>query len=660
MSPSQEGKGIPLGERIRRGIRRQIRFLEQRQEDDGTWPVHYGGPSFLLPLYVITAYICRRRLDPPVRDGMMRQFYDVQLEDGSIGLHFEARHGMMFTTVISYVALRLLGEAPDHPRITRMRAWIRRNGGPLYAASWGKFILCLLDLYDYRGVAPIPPELYLLPGWMPFHPKKLSGYVRIIYLPMSYFYAMRAHAPLDPLIRDLRKELYEQPFDSIRFENHRETRYAADNLVPEHPLLRWSLWSVRILERFIPAWLRRKALARVNEHVLYEDEHSDYLRQAPVNALYNTLVHHFEGRKALVERSWEVLPRYLWDDGERVNMQGFTSTKLWDNVFFLQALHEAPGGDETKAMGRKAYDFVRDHQVTEELPDYHRYHRLPRKGGWTFSEKKNGWTITDCTAEAVKAILQREGQVQAPVTDENLRGAIRYLLYYQNHDGGWGSCDRVCGGSWLEKFNASNVFLDIMVDHSFAECTSSVLEALTRFRARYPDVMTAAIKRATSGGVRYLLETQRPDGSWEACWGICFTYGTSFVVQALAECGFGPDHPVMQKACRFLLERQLPDGGWGEEPESCLERRYISTETGTVEQTAWSVLALQACGLGDGEPARRGIEFLLSAQQEDGDWPPQPMCGLFYRTTLIAYENYKRAFPLLALARALQEPDAVA
>jgi squalene/oxidosqualene cyclase-like protein len=652
VSSSQEGSGASLRERIRLGIRKQIQFLKSTQAEDGTWPVHYGGPSFLLPLYVIAAYISRHGLDGPVRAGMVRQIHEIQLEDGSIGLHFESRHGMMFTTVICYVALRLLGEGPDQPRVVRMRQWIRQNGGPLHSASWGKFILCLLGLYEYRGVAPIPPELYLLPGWLPFHPRKLSGYVRIIYLPMSYFYATRAHAPMDPLLSALREELYDQPYDSIAFEKYRWTRYPADNLVPEHPLLRLSLWSVRVLERLIPAGLRRKALARVHEHVIYEDETSAYIRQAPVNALYNTLVHYFEGDEERVQRSWEVLPRYLWDDGERINMQGFTSTKLWDNTFFLQGLQEADCSDESMDLVEKAYDYVRDHQVTEELPDYATYHRLPRKGGWTFSEKKNAWTITDCTAEAIKAILQWEGKVKTPVTHEHLEDAVGYLLFYQNEDGGWGSCDRMCSGTWLELFNAANVFFDIMVDHSFAECTSSCLEALIRFRARYPDIRAGEIGQAISKGVGYLLRTQRSDGSWEACWGICFTYGTAFAVQALAEAGYREDHPAVKRACDFLLERQLPDGGWGEEPETCIERRYISTEVGTVEQTAWAVLALQAGGQGESEAVRRGLEFLLATQQEDGDWPPQPICGLFYRTTLISYENYKRAFPLLALARA--------
>jgi lanosterol synthase len=50
----------------------------------------------------------------------------------------------------------------------------------------------------------------------------------------------------------------------------------------------------------------------------------------------------------------------------------------------------------------------------------------------------------------------------------------------------------------------------------------------------------------------------------------------------------------------------------------------------------------------------RGLEFLLQTQLPDGDFPPQPIPGLFYRTTLIRYDHYKRAFPLKAFAKFLE------
>ena len=51
---------------------------------------------------------------------------------------------------------------------------------------WGKFWLAVLNVYDWSGVNPIPPELWLLPRWFPFHPGKMWCHSRMPYLPMSY------------------------------------------------------------------------------------------------------------------------------------------------------------------------------------------------------------------------------------------------------------------------------------------------------------------------------------------------------------------------------------------------------------------------------------------------------------------------------------------
>ena len=40
--------------------------------------------------------------------------------------------------------------------------------------------------------------------------------------------------------------------------------------------------------------------------------------------------------------------------------------------------------------------------------------------------------------------------------------------------------------------------------------------------------------RALQLGRDYVLSIQRPDGSWYGSWGVCFTYGTWFGVEALA------------------------------------------------------------------------------------------------------------------------------
>ena len=642
--------GDTLRAAVSESTRRLVEFLHTTQEADGSWLVPYTGPNFLLPLYAITTYLTRHPVSEQERNRLVAGLLKPQLPDGSIGLHEESVRGAVFTSSISYAALRLLGEKPDRRELVRMRDWIHRMGTPVKAAAWGKFILSILNLYDWSGVSPVPPELYLLPKWFPLQPINISGYVRVVYLPMAYFYGRRWQAPLDVRLREIRGELFPQGFEQIDWPRHRGDQAPTDHIVPEGFLLRISLPLVRHLEKWIPSWIRQKALRLAYEHICYEDEQSDYVRQAPVNACYNTLVHFIEQQPDRLRRSWEELPRYLWEHPDHTACQGFTSSKVWDTAFTLQGANHLPREMVPPDMIRQGCRYLMENQVVDELPHPRRYHRLPRKGGWPFSERRNGWSIADCTAESLLALVDAEAYLPQAVPREVVENGVRFILSYQNRDGGWGSCDRVVGPLWIEIFNASHVFADIMVDHSFAECTGSVLSALALVQKKFPKLESARVDQAIREGIRYLTETQKADGSWEAVWGICFNYGTSFALPGLRAVGIPESDARIARGRHFLLQQQLADGGWGEHPDSCLERRPIPSSHGLVEPTALAVIALLSSGSKRDPAVLRGLEFLLKTQKPDGDFPPQPIPGLFYRTTLIRYDHYKRAFPLKAFA----------
>ena len=225
---------------------------------------------------------------------------------------------------------------------------------------------------------------------------------------------------------------------------------------------------------------------------------------------------------------------------------------------------------------------------------------------------------------------------------------MQLLLSWQNKDGGWATYELKRGGAWLERLNPSEVFGDIMVDYSYVECTSAVLQALARARTRFPKL--GDVDRTIARGEAFLRARQRADGSFEGSWAVCFTYGTWFGVSGLVAAGAGRDDPALARAVDFLVGWQKPDGSWGESGQSCRERRYIQHPRGQVVQTAWALSALVRSGAGDSEPARRAAQFLIDRQEADGSWARELLVGVFNKTCLINYDNYRHYFPLWALA----------
>jgi lanosterol synthase len=633
-------------------MRLALENLERLQDSDGSWPGDYGGPMFLLPMYLALCHAAGRLPEAKRRAGMIAYFTSVQNADGSIGLHAEDPRGSMFTTALSYVALRVLGLSSDDERVVRMRRWIHSNGTPLAAASWGKFTLCLLGLYDWAGIHSFPPELWLLSPKSPLHPSRLWCHCRQVYLPMAWLYGKRATVPEDAFILELRDELYGGRWSTLDWARHRNDVSQADAYRPPTAALQATQKTLDSMERFSIAPLRRKALSEVYDHILYEDRVTNFIDIGPVNKVLNAFVHHFtEPDGENFRKAFEACDLYLWDGHDGTKMQGYNNSRLWDTAFAIQAVVAAePTSEPTEGrepLLERAYGYLRDNQILEDVPDHERHYRHISRGGWPFSNRAHGWPITDCTAEGFKCALALEDRFAPAIPEDLLRDSVKLMLSWQNDDGGWATYERQRGGAWLEAFNPSQVFGDIMVDYSYVECTSASLQALVRARQRFGT--TPALEQALARGERFLRQKQLPDGSFEGSWGVCFTYGTWFAVAGLLAVGASKDDPALRSACAFLLGKQRPDGSWGEHGDSCREHRYVDMP-GTVVQTAWSLMVLVRAGHPDTEAQARAASFLLDKQQADGGWAREPLVGVFNRTCLINYDNYRHYFPLWALA----------
>ena len=103
-------------------IDKGLEVIAQEQAASGAWKGDYGGPLFLVPIYLAGLHALGESTDPATRDGFVRFIRAHQNEDGGWGLDVESR-SFVFTSVLNYVALRLLGVSADDPALRRARTW---------------------------------------------------------------------------------------------------------------------------------------------------------------------------------------------------------------------------------------------------------------------------------------------------------------------------------------------------------------------------------------------------------------------------------------------------------------------------------------------------------------------------------------------------------
>ena len=121
-----------------------------------------------------------------------------------------------------------------------------------------------------------------------------------------------------------------------------------------------------------------------------------------------------------------------------------------------------------------------------------------------------------------------------------------------------------------------------------------------------PDRYREEVRR----GVSKVIEMQQQNGAWKATWYVGPAYCTGLALRLLRETGMGSE--AIERALRFLLNTQRDDGTWGDEASALL-------------QTAFSIAALRYAGPGSSlNGIRRGAAALRDRQLADGSWLASP------------------------------------
>jgi squalene-hopene/tetraprenyl-beta-curcumene cyclase len=582
------------------------------------------------------------------RDATVRYLLRHQKRDGSWGIAWNLP-GDVSTSVEAYLALRMLGLAPDDPRLRRAQAFIRGAGGVARVRVFTRIHLALFGLFPWAAIPSVPPEVIFLPRSAPVNVYRLASWARSTMVPLFVVFHHRPVFPLpggagpdwlDPLWLDpARKDV---PYRGSALETLRrhgpgwKAFFAGADAA-----LRAAEGALRGPLRAI----RARALAACEAWTLGHQEASGDWGGIFPPMLNGVLALRLQGHpldSEPVRRGLAAIEAFSIEDAEGFRTEACQSP-VWDSALAVVALLDSGAPREDPRLA-ETVRWIADRQILEDHGDWKVYNRRGRPGGWSFEYCNTWYPDVDDTAAVILAFLKHDPAARSSAV---VRRGADWMVSMQNRDGGFAAFDVENDREFLNEIPFSD--MDSLCDPSSPDVTGRVLEALgTLGDPRH----APAIRRA----LRYLRRAQEPEGSFYGRWGVNYVYGTCHALVGLARAGVRISDPTVASALHWLVAVQNPDGGFGEGPESYADRARMGVGPSTASQTAWGAMGLLAFLPASHEAVRRAIRWLVAAQlaggPDAGSWEEREFTGTgFPRHFYLRYHLYRHSFPLTALGR---------
>ena len=97
-------------------------------------------------------------------------------------------------TVKAYFALKMIGDDPAAPHMTRAREALLARGGAERCNVFTRILLALFGIISWRAVPELPAQIMLLPRWFPIHLAKISYWARTVIVPLLVLRELKPRA----------------------------------------------------------------------------------------------------------------------------------------------------------------------------------------------------------------------------------------------------------------------------------------------------------------------------------------------------------------------------------------------------------------------------------------------------------------------------------
>jgi squalene-hopene/tetraprenyl-beta-curcumene cyclase len=610
---------------LKQAITRAQQHLISLQHPEGYWIGELIVDSTLCSDYV-TFMHWAGDVDLDLQQKCIDHILSRQLPDGGWNIYPEGPSEVN-ASVKAYLALTLAGFSKEDPILVIARTKIRELGGIEKTNTYARLYLALLGQIPWDAVPTIPVEFLLLPRWLPVNLYAVSAWTRAMVVPLAIINHYKPTRVL-PAERGI-SELYLDPT--------KVPRTKAAGLKQFFILIDRCL---KIIERNRILPLRKTALNVAEQWMLERIGDGCSGLAAIFPAMLNSMIAlrciGYPATHPIYRKADADFRELFVDDEQGFRIQPCFSP-VWDTAITLVSLSRS-GIGESHSASRKAVGWLLAQEV-RIAGDWAVNNPKPEPTGWCFEFNNPFSPDVDDTAMVLLA-LHTAGYRDDPALYDRV---VRWLLSFQNRDGGWAAFDKDVQNPLLE--NVPFADHNAILDPSCCDVTARVLEILgdLGFRPGHP-----AIDRATL----YLRETQESDGAWYGRWGVNYIYGTSQVLRGIRAVGLDMNEPWIQRGRDWLESCQNEDGGWGETLASYDDPSLRGKGVSTPSQSAWALLGLCAFREVNRASVERGVHYLVSSQNPDGSWSETLITGTgFPRVFYLKYDMYRNNWPLMALAR---------